>query len=209
MGGILAGLARRPGLGGGRAGRVRNRAGLGAACHKTRSRQRRGIYAHVCVFLDKDFDSALHYFDRSLRLNPNLAFIWALSAPTYCYIGDPDEALRRLGRYRDLAPFDPYFCYWEVLYTIAHTFKGDYEKAVTVGRRNVATNPEFSNAYKPLIAALGHLGRREEAAPYVEKLLMLEPGFTTEKFRKVYPIKHASDRDRYMKGLVLAGVPEA
>jgi DNA-binding SARP family transcriptional activator/TolB-like protein len=35
-----------------------------------------GIYAHVCSFLDKDFDSALHYFDRALRVNPNLAFVW-------------------------------------------------------------------------------------------------------------------------------------
>lgn len=166
-----------------------------------------GIYAHICAFLNKDFDSALHYFDLSLRLNPNLAFIWALSAPTYCYIGEPDEALRRLDRYRDLAPFDPYFRYYEFFYTIAYTFKGDYEKAVAVGRRYVVANPELSNAYKPLIAALGHLGRREEAAPYVEKLLALEPGFTAESFGRAYPFRKREDRERYMKGLVLAGIP--
>jgi DNA-binding SARP family transcriptional activator len=168
-----------------------------------------GIYAHICAFLDKDFDSALHYFDQALRLNPNLAFIWALSAATYCYIGQPDAALQRLERGRDLAPFDPYLFIWEALYTVAYTFKGDYEKAVAVGRRAVKSNPEFSNGYKPLIASLGNLSRREEAAPYVKKLLTLEPNFTVAKFRKVYPIKHASDRERYMKGLVLAGVPEA
>jgi adenylate cyclase len=168
-----------------------------------------GIYAHICAFLDKDFDSALHYFDRALRLNPNLAFIWALSAPTYCYIGEPEEALRRLDRYRDLAPFDPYFGYWEVLYTIAYTFKGDYEKAVSVGRRNVAANPELSNAYKPLIAALGHLGRREEAEPYVKKLLAMEPGFTAESFGQAYPFGKPEDRTCYLTGLVRAGIPEA
>src|SRR5262249_24259028 len=54
-----------------------------------------GMYAHTCAW-KKDFDAAVHYFDRSLRLNPNLPFIWALSAATYCYIGEPVGALQRL-----------------------------------------------------------------------------------------------------------------
>ena len=168
-----------------------------------------GIYAHICAFLNKDFDSAITYFDRALRLNPNLAFIWALSAATYCYIGEPEQALQRLDRYRDLSPVDPYFRHWEYHYTMAHMFKGDYEKATTFGRRNVAANPEFVNAYKPLIAALGHLGRRDEATPYIEKLLALEPNFTVERFGQVYPFRKPEDRDRYMRGLALAGVPES
>lgn len=168
-----------------------------------------GIYAHLCAFLDKDFDSALHYFDRSLKLNPNLSFVWALSAATYCYIGEPGIALQRLDRARDLAPFDPYFSLWECAYTVAYTFLGDYEKAITIGRRAVKANPDFCNGYKPLIAALGHLGRREEAAPYISKLLALEPTFTVERFGKVYPIRKPEDRERYMQGLSLAGVPEA
>lgn len=168
-----------------------------------------GIYAHVCSFLSKDFDSALHYFDRALRLNPNVAFIWALSASTHSYVGQPEIALEQLDRYRKLAPFDPYFRFWENIYTVAYMFKGDYENAVHMGRRVARANPEFVNGYKPLIAALGHLGRREEAAPYVEKLLSLEPGFTAEKFGKTYPFRKPEDRERYVRGLVLAGVPES
>jgi hypothetical protein len=95
------------------------------------------------------------------------------------------------------------------MYTIAHTFKGDYEKAVSVGRRAVKANPLFSNGYKPFVAALGHLGRIDEAAPYVEKLLSLEPNFTVEQFGQVYPFKRPEDRERYLQGLRLAGVPEA
>ena len=168
-----------------------------------------GIYAHICAFLNKDFDSALHYFDQAHRLNPNLAFIWALSASTHCYIGEPDIAIQHLDRYRDLAPFDPYLRFWENVYTVAYTFKGDYENAVTVGRRVTKANPEFSNGYKPLIASLGHLGRRDEARPYVARLLSLEPSFTAEKFGRVYPFRKPEDRERYVRGLILAGVPEA
>jgi tetratricopeptide (TPR) repeat protein len=167
-----------------------------------------GIYAHYCSLVDRDFDAALGYFDRSLRLNPSLAFIWGLSASTQCYIGEPEAALERLERYRELAPFDAHISWFELLYTLAYLFKKDYERAVTVGRRAVETLPDFVNAYKPFIAALGHLGRREEARPYVERLLRLEPKFTVENFGEVYPIKKTSDRKRYMEGLRLAGIPE-
>jgi DNA-binding SARP family transcriptional activator/Tfp pilus assembly protein PilF len=165
-----------------------------------------GIYAHMCSYSAKEFDRALLYFDRALRLNPSLAFNWALSAATYCYIGEPDIALQRLRRYRELG--SPHLYYFECLYTIAYTFKGDYERAILVGRRAVKGNPNLVAGYKPLIASLGHLGRRDEAQVYVRKLLSLEPSFTVEKFGQSYCVKKASDRDRYMMGLRLAGVPE-
>jgi DNA-binding SARP family transcriptional activator len=166
-----------------------------------------GIYGHICAFLNKDFEAAMHYFDRALRLNPNLAFIWALSAPTCCYVGQPDLALSRLNRYRELAPADPMFPLWEYFYAIAYFFKRDYEQAVVIGRRAAKANPDFVNGYKPLIAALGHLGRVEEAAPYIDRLLRLEPNFTVTSFGNVYPFLKATDRDHYMQGLLLAGVP--
>jgi hypothetical protein len=87
--------------------------------------------------------------------------------------------------------------------------KRNYEQAAVFGRRVVKTRPEFVNGYKPLIAALGHLGRTEEAKSHVAKLLSLEPSFTVERFGQVYPFKHASDREHYMMGLRLAGVPES
>jgi DNA-binding SARP family transcriptional activator/TolB-like protein len=167
-----------------------------------------GIYAHICSIVNKDFDSSLYYFDRSLRLNPSLGFSWALSAPTFCYIGQPEIALQRLKRYEELAPLDPYSSWFEHLYTLAYTFKGDYERAVIVGRRSTRTNPEFVAGYRPLIASLGHLGRREEAKPYLEKLLSLQPGFTIEQFGRTYPFKWDRDRQHYLQGLRLAGVPE-
>ena len=168
-----------------------------------------GIYGHVCSFLDKDFNSALHYFERALRINPNLAFVWSLSALTYCYIGEPEIALQQLERHRDLTPIEPYPALFDNPYAIAYLIKGDYEQAAVFGRRVAKTRPDFVNGYKPLIAALGHLGRRDEASSYVAKLLALEPSFTVQRFGQVYPFRHTKDREHYMKGLGLAGVPES
>jgi tetratricopeptide (TPR) repeat protein len=166
------------------------------------------IYAHSCSRIAYDFDTALSFFDRALRLNPSSAFNWALSALTYCYIGEPDTALERLRRYQELASPELYFSYFETFYTVAYAFKGDYERAVLVGRPAVETNPGFVNGYKPLIASLGHLGRREEAQVFANKLLSLEPNFTVERFGQIYSFKRASDRERYLEGLRLGGVPE-
>jgi tetratricopeptide (TPR) repeat protein len=167
-----------------------------------------GLYGHYCSFTEKRFDAALDYFDRSLRINPSLAFIWGMSALTYSYIGEPTMALERLERYRELAPFDTFIGHFELVYTIAYLFNQDYERAAIMGRRAVAASPGFVNAYKPLIAALGHLGRREEAKRYADALLKLEPDFTVASFAQVYPIKKTSDRTRYMEGLRAAGLPE-
>jgi len=91
---------------------------------------------------------------------------------------------------------------------VAYFFKGDYEQAVLVGRRAVKINPNFSGGYKPLIASLGHLRRADEAKPYIAKLLSLEPHFTVAHHAKTYPFQRPQDRRRYMRGLLLAGVPK-
>jgi hypothetical protein len=79
---------------------------------------------------------------------------------------------------------------------------------VLVGERTVKANPHFVAGYKPLIASLGHLGRRDKAREYIHELLSLEPTFSVERFEQTYPIKKTSDRERYMAGLRLAGIPE-
>ncbi len=166
------------------------------------------ICGHICSFLEKDFDLARHYFTIALRLNPNIAFTWAMSAATFNYVGDPVMALLHLEHYSTLASFDPNAYFGDNIYATAHFLKKDYEAAYRFGKRGTRACPDFSNGYKPLIAALGHLGRRDEAAPYVQKLLALEPHFTIEHFIRTYPLARQEDRENYARGLELAGVPK-
>jgi DNA-binding SARP family transcriptional activator len=166
-----------------------------------------GIYAHVNSYLSKDFENGLHYFERSLRLNPSLAFVWALSAATYCYLGQPREARWRLERFRELSPFDVSFSVLESISALAHVLEGDYAQAVVVGRRVVAANPTFVNGYAHLLTALGHLGRKGEAAPYLQRLRAIKPNFSVAHFVESYPFRRAQDRLRYAEGLTKAGLP--
>jgi DNA-binding SARP family transcriptional activator/TolB-like protein/Flp pilus assembly protein TadD len=166
------------------------------------------IYGHIKAFLHKDVSMALHFFDRALELNRNLPFIWALSALSYCYLGDHDTALERVKRCRELTNSLPYFWLFENPASIAYLMKGEYQEAVEIARRVVENTPAYGNGYKPLIAALGHLRRRKEAKRYVDRLLEIEPAFTVRRFGEVYPFTKDSDREHYMEGLRRAGVPE-
>jgi DNA-binding SARP family transcriptional activator len=166
------------------------------------------IYGHVSSFLHKDFDSAAHYLARALELNPHQASVWAYSAATEAYSGNTAEALRRLERYRTLAPRHPHDRIFGQIYTAAYTIGGEFEKALTFGRRAVRAAPGYTNGYKPVLAALGHLGMQREARPVLAALLKLDPGFNVPGFVRSYPFRRPEDREAYAEGLRLAGAPK-
>ena len=127
------------------------------------------IAGHVRAFLHHSLREAAGLHERALELNPNLAMAWALSAITYAYLGDADEAERRNNRYKALSPLDPHAFFFDVVFGIVHLLRHDYEAAAMAGRAFTQLNPSFSGGYKPYLAALGLSGPRsggsERAAP--------------------------------------------
>ncbi len=166
------------------------------------------ISGHVRAFMHRQLREAMVLHDRALSLNPNLAMAWALSAVTYAYAGELEEAERRNNRYKQLSPLDPHAFFFDTFFAIIHLMKRDYEKAVEVGRRVSQLSPSFSASYKPYLAALGHLRRDQEATTVRRRLMALEPVFTVERFLASSPIERESDRIHYAEGLRLAGIRE-
>jgi DNA-binding SARP family transcriptional activator/TolB-like protein len=166
------------------------------------------IAGHVRAFLHRRLREAIALHERALSLNPNLAMAWALSAIAYAYIGEPEEAERRNNRYKKLSPLDPHAFFFDAFFILIHLMKRDYESAVAIGRSVTEMNPSFSATYKPYLAALGQLGRSQEASVVRRRLLAIEPDFTIEHFVATSPLERESDREHYAQGLRLAGVPE-
>ncbi|HEX2941998.1 MAG TPA: BTAD domain-containing putative transcriptional regulator [Rhodopila sp.] len=166
------------------------------------------ISGHVRAFLHHRLQEAMALHERALDLNPNLAMAWALSAVTHAYLGNLDEAEHRNERYKKLSPLDPHAFFFDAFFILIHLMKRDYEKAVEYGRTVSQLNPSFSAAYKPYLAALGHLGRTEEAANVRRRLLALEPEFTIQRFLETNPMARESDQRHYAEGLRLAGIRE-
>jgi DNA-binding SARP family transcriptional activator/TolB-like protein len=166
------------------------------------------IAGHVRAFLHRRLREATTLHDRALTLNPNLAMAWALSAIAFAYIGDVEEAERRNNRYKRLSPLDPHAFFFDAFFILIHLLKRDYESAVAIGRSVIEMNPSFSATYKPYLAALGHVGRIQEAGVARRRLMSIEPDFTIERFLATTALERQADRDHYAAGLRLAGVPE-
>jgi DNA-binding SARP family transcriptional activator/TolB-like protein len=164
------------------------------------------ISGHVRAFLHRRLREAMVLHERALSLNPNLAMAWALSAMTHAYAGDPEEAERRLRRYKRLSPLDPHAFIFDGFLGVIHLLRRDYESAVEVGRNISQLNPSFSATYRPYLAALGHLRRDQEAATIRRRLLTLEPDFTVDRFLATTPMERESDKAHYAEGLRLAGI---
>ena len=166
------------------------------------------IAGHVRSFLHHRLREAIALHERALSLNPNLAMAWNLSGVAHAYLGDLDEADRRIQRYKKLSPFDPHAFFFDTARIIVALLKHQHEDAAEAGREVSQMNPAFSAACKPYLSALGHLGHSEEAATVRERLLLIEPEFTVKSFLAASPFELARDRDHYANGLLLAGVPE-
>jgi DNA-binding SARP family transcriptional activator/TolB-like protein len=166
------------------------------------------IAGHVRAFLHHRLREAITLHERALMLNPNLAMAWNLSGAAYAYLGDLEEAERRIQRYKQLSPLDPQAFFFDTAGVVLSFLKGDYQATVSGGREVSEMNPAFSAPCKPYLAALGHLGQLQEAEVVRRRLLSIEPNFTVARFLETTPFARAEDRDRFAAGLRLAGIEE-
>lgn len=166
------------------------------------------IAGHVRAFLHHRLREAMSLHERALTVNPNLAMAWNLSGVACAYLGDLDEAERRLARYKKLSPLDPHAFFFDTAFIIVALLRRDLEGAVVAGREVSEMNPAFSAACKPYLAALGHLGSTAEAEVVRKRLLAIEPGFTIHGFVESSPFERAEDREYFATGLRLAGLPD-
>jgi DNA-binding SARP family transcriptional activator/TolB-like protein len=164
------------------------------------------LAGHVRGFLSKRPAEAIALHERALGLNPNLAMAWCFSGFAYSYIGDHEEALRRINQAIRLSPADPHMFFFDMALVIVQLMRGDYAAAIEAGRRAVELNPLFSSTYKSYLSALGWMGLSREAAEVRARLLDLEPGFSLAQAVERSPFLRPEDVGRYAEGLRRAGL---
>ncbi|MDP9094941.1 MAG: hypothetical protein M3N26_00020 [Pseudomonadota bacterium] len=164
------------------------------------------IAGHVRAFLHRRLDEALPLHERALEINPSLPLAWHLSGVAQAYKGNLDEARRRIEHCRRLAPRDPHSFFADGAAIIVELLSRQHEIAADIGRKVTQLHPRFSAAYKPYLAALGHLGEEREAIVVHRRLLQLEPDFSLKSFRLSAPFARREHLDHYVNGLALAGV---
>ena len=164
------------------------------------------VAGHVRAVLGHRLHEAVALHDRALQLNPNLAMAWCLSGVAHAYLGDLDEAERRVRRYKALSPFDPQAYLLDTALIVVDLLRHQHHAAVASGRQTSEMSPGFAAACLPYLAALGHLGLTQEAEMVHRRLLAIRPDFSLTQFEAAQTFARPEDLAHYLSGLRLAGV---
>jgi TolB-like protein len=157
------------------------------------------------AFLATDFVAATEMVDQAVALNPNSAIAWNYRGMTYQFAGRADEAIRSFERGIRLSPLDPMLYATFTGMGLAFISLGRFDDAIASAAKALRKNPNFTPAYRCLVAALAHLGRDAEVKEAVVRLLELEPNFRISEW--------AARTRQWRTGLLVdslrkAGLPE-
>jgi adenylate cyclase len=130
--------------------------------------------------------------ERAVSLNPNHALSVAALGTVRAFSGQPAEAIEPLETALRLSPFDPFDYLWRHWISRAYYWSRNYEAAVPTARSVWRSHPQVSSPVRTLIAALGQLGRFEEAQEAIAEAV---ERFGREPFQALLLQKPGEDRD--------------
>jgi TolB-like protein/Tfp pilus assembly protein PilF len=160
---------------------------------------------HAYLFARR-FDDSLAEFELALRLNPNFALAQGYYGLSLSYSGrwqDADEAARRALR---LSPRDPYSAVYTGIVAYAQFLGGNYDEAMRLSRESLRQRSDFVGAHRVLTAAAGMAGQADIAKAALQELRRAQPNISLAWIADAMPIRHESDRARYLDGFRRAGL---
>jgi len=166
------------------------------------------LSGHLRAFQLRDYEGALALFDRALASSPNSSFAWVRSSPTYSYLGDGGEAMRRGQLGLKLSPLDPQLFFTHGVLGLASYALGDFDQAIAWGQQAMSENPRFTANLRILAAACGAAGRHGDARAVVARLLEADPGFRVTPFCERYAFRDPDRLAALAAHLRAAGLPE-
>ena len=155
----------------------------------------------------REYDLAIEALQYALELNSGLAVSYCGLGDSLAYEGRLDEAIKQFEIAINLSPHDPFRWAFYSYRSMAHLFRGDFDQAATWARNAIRIPNAQYWPWAHLVAALGHLGNKEQAASAVHDLLTIKPGFSIDFARKqLFYLKRADQIETYIEGLRRAGV---
>jgi adenylate cyclase len=141
----------------------------------------------------------------ALAISPNLAVAHFSYGCTLTSAGRPREGLASLQRYLRLDPRDPLLFGGLHMVAQAHYACHEYEEAVEAARRALRGYPDFPPTYRWLAAALGQLGRAQEAKAALDTAIALLPTQIVTFARNRPGWSSPESHDHVLEGLRKAG----
>ena len=153
----------------------------------------------------REFDTAAAAVRRAVELNPSAALARQFLGCVLSFDGHPGEAIPHLFAAIRLNPLRDAANLLLADLALAHLLDGSHEDAAHYARWAIAQFDGDVRAWQRLTAALGHLGRGDEAAEALAQLERRQGPLTADYMRTTYPFRYPEHLDVLWQGLLRAG----
>jgi adenylate cyclase len=152
-----------------------------------------------------DHRGAREEAERALAIDPNEAGAYGILGLSFLHDGEPERGLVGLEENLRRDPFGPSSHARRGQIATAHYLRGDYEAAIAAERRAIRLSPSDSINYRWLAAALGQLGRIDEAGGVLAEAAAFGSADFDLHVRHRAPWVRREDYEHMLDGLRKAG----
>lgn len=160
----------------------------------------------MALYNRADYKGALAEIEHALVSSPNLAIAHGIFGAILVFSGYPKRGIAALERNIRLDPRDPQLAIRLNQIALAHYFSREYENVVELAKRTTRSYPEYPHIYRWLAAALGQLGRTDEAKEALDEAISTAPGAFDMFVRHRVPWIRPEDYAHMLEGLRKAGM---
>jgi adenylate cyclase len=164
----------------------------------------RACLAHV-LWIRGDYLGSQAEAEMALAISPNLAIAHREFGSALVLSGRRAEGTAALEKSFRLDPRDPRSANTLLLTAMSAYFSNDYGTATAIAQRIIRSFPDYPLSYRWLAAALGQLGRYEEAKWALDKTAAIRPASFDRFVRNRPPYIRPEDYAHMLEGLRKAG----
>jgi TolB-like protein/class 3 adenylate cyclase len=147
--------------------------------------------------------------NRALALNPNSTYALLASGWVSCFRNQPARAIQTLERAMRLSPLDRMGYRFSGCLGLAHLVAGQYEEAIEWADRSLREQPRYTVAIRMKVVLCAHMGHIDEARTWLGRLLLVQPGLTIAKYKRLVRYFPPEIQAVYVEGFRKAGLPES
>ena len=159
----------------------------------------------MAAMLAGNADEARDHLRLAAAINPNAPKVLSCEAFVLLFTGEVEQARHAIRTCLRLDPRGPHTAPMMHLIVVSHYCQHDYDKAIEAARRAVVLYPMFHLTYRWLAAALGQVGRREEAQRALHTAMEISPQSFQFYVRHRPPWHRPEDHEHMLDGLRKAG----
>jgi adenylate cyclase len=152
-----------------------------------------------------EMDNVLGIARQALSINPHCARAYVILGLGLIFTGRTVEGREAISVFEQLTPRDPSITIARRQIVVSHYFDRNYERCVEAARRLLSAEPDMPLNYRWMAAALGQLGRAEEAHAALDRAISVSPQEFDVYVRNRIPWMRPEDYEHMLDGMRKAG----